>query len=175
MNYSAEIKAKVMSQYIGQKVTTPTRTYENKIGKLDLEGVKSNYVDGTLNEIDLGMVPDFMGVLLDNEADKSNYKYFNPNESKLILKPLSDIIDEHAIEVGKIHRYLDCKHHTSLEVGRSFCRSLISGDTYYDYSLPNILEAIQYLQSQGYDIPHYLLNGQTLQQAGLAVYKKTKI
>jgi hypothetical protein len=54
---------------------------------------------------------------------------------------------------------------------QSFCRSLISGDTYYVYSLPDILQAIQYLQPQGYDLPHYLLDGQTLQQAGLAVYK----
>lgn len=162
MEITNEIKAKVMSAYIGQKVTTPVRTYEKK-------GKKSQYIDGIFKEIDLGM-SDFMGVLLDNEADECNYKYFNPNESQLQLTALSEITDEHAIEVLKISGYTNIK---SVEIISCGVWVNFQNTGFRKFVFFNDLnsESVEQLRDLGYDYKHRLLNGQTLQQSGMAVYK----
>jgi len=48
-----------------------------------------------------------------NNSGRINKSEHNIEHCKLILRPLSEITDEDAIEVGKINRYLDCNHHTS--------------------------------------------------------------
>lgn len=69
--------------------------------------------------------------------------FYNITDFKLLLTPLSKITDEHAIEV------------------RDILCSKNNGE----------LLTSQYLQDQGYALPHFLLNGQTPIEAGIALDK----
>ncbi len=85
----------------------------------------------------------------------------------LKLKPLSSITDEHAIEVAKI---LGFTVHYS-ENGKAFLKELFKDRMTFNFHPLKVLLICQYLQSQGYDLPNYHLNGQTLKQAGIACYE----
>lgn len=75
--------------------------------------------------------------------------------AKLILKPLSKITDEDAQDLG----YEDAE----IFIATSPWLKKYHGDkSFWD---------AQILQSKGYDLPNYLLNGKTLQEAGLAIYE----
>ena len=92
------------------------------------------------------------------------------DEDKLILKPLSEITYEHAIEVAKIYGVIRSLDGDITE--RSHKEKIKTAVLYVTLKYGGgRADAYQYLTSQGYDLPHYLLNGQTLQQAGMAVYK----
>lgn len=88
-------------------------------------------------------------------AERVNY---NPQWIKLVLKPLSKITDNDALEVGKMFRCC-----SSAEIVREHFIK------YPDCVIP--YQIYQYLQSKGYDLPHYLLGGKTLHKANLAIYK----
>ncbi len=79
--------------------------------------------------------------------------------SKLILKPLSKITHENAVELYKAIKYNLRSTTFILQTLKAlpFNKSTI---------------AYQYLISKGYDLPHYLLGGKTLQECGLAIYDK---
>ena len=145
-----------MAQYIGQMCVTTTRQTQG-------EGQPSKYLKGVLKEVDLGMVDGFIGVLLENETDQSNHIYYKPGAAKLILKPLSAITDDDALEIQRIYDgdkgYFEQQYR--IVRGKSFAK-----DPSLNY------EAYQYLIGKGYDIKHRLLGHLTLQQAGLAVYEE---
>lgn len=99
---------------------------------------------------------------------------------KLILKPLSAITDEDAIEAGELlgiyNRNIPnaigpFKEHKTVSglIIAFFCDKL-------KLQPSNLLiaTAYQYLISKGYDLPHYLLGGKTLHKAGLAIYENEK-
>ena len=93
---------------------------------------------------------------------------------KLILKPLSTITDEDAIEVAKImaspHIAMRLeKDDTRIRDAKYWIRNgLIATFNCNGYKA---LEAFQFLQLKGYDLPNYLLGGKTLNEAGLAIYE----
>ena len=90
----------------------------------------------------------------------------------LRLKSLSEITDEDAIEVAKI--LTSEPEHLSKESLIDIGENLVgSFNTQYtgDYFPCDIIEAYQFLISKGYDLPQYLLNGKTLKEVGLAIYK----
>lgn len=154
---TTEIKAKVIAQYIGQMCETVTRQSGGEKGK------PFRYLKGQLKEIDTGMVDSFIGVLLENEKDPSNHTNYNTDQCKLILKPLSAITDEDALEIQKIY---DGEFHNAVAGDKVKRGKKFANDKFLCY------EAYQYLISKGYDIKHRLLGHLTLQQAGLAIYKE---
>lgn len=93
----------------------------------------------------------------------------NLTGEKLILRPLSNIADEDAIEVDKIicRDYLHIKgFHTSVR-GRVWINDIF----YKQFPVSRSYLVYQYLQSKGYDLPHYLLGGKTFFESELAVYE----
>lgn len=89
---------------------------------------------------------------------------------KLILKPLSAVTDEDAIDIAcKIGENNNWQYIQSL-----FTR--IGQFSHHDYDIIisrilNRVDVYQYLQSNGYDLPQYLLGRKTLHEVGLAIYE----
>ena len=141
MEITHEIKCKVFAQYWGQKIAK----FENH-PNIDL--VDDVLIDGC---------------------------YIN--RYKLIIKPLLAITDEDAIQVCKLQQ--EFKEQTGIKVGfhidekNSGCLDcIIEWDGYkHDYFQPVYSQTYQYLQSKGYDLPQYFLEGRTLHEAGLAIYE----
>lgn len=163
MKYSNDIIAKVFSPYLGHRLSAEL-IYKG----FTCELVINNFTTSMAN----GMT---IATAIQNNA-------------KLILKPLSSITNEDAIEVGKI---LFGKEYSEGDVSRNedsvYVKVLKPNTTINQnvninfngemgnmngYSLHNVLQAYQYLISKGYDLPHILLDGKTLFKSGLAIYEK---
>lgn len=95
------------------------------------------------------------------ECNLGTIQLLNP-EDVLVLKPLSAITDDEAANVFDLE-YPDNSVLKSTKIDR--VKLWIT-----DYNLSFI--AVQYLQSKGYDLPHYLLGNKTLFETGLAIYEK---
>ena len=96
---------------------------------------------------------------------------FENKRDLLILKPLSAITDEDGIKTLKI-----LYPHIEKEANIGEIRYLFKEFTYLEgkvYCNPEkTIQVYQCLQNLGYDLPHYLLEGKTLHEAGLAIYKE---
>lgn len=79
------------------------------------------------------------------------------------LRPITALTDEEKNELASIMGTLRVDY---------FSESLHEGLT-FSLNIHKTIQAYQYLQSIGIDLPQYLLNGQTLKEAGLAVYDET--
>lgn len=140
--YSNEIKAKVMAPYIGAKCEYKWNREDDLLtGKLTPRILESLYLDN--------------GVI---------------NHCVIEIKPLSEITDEHVIEVLKISGHTNIK---SIIIVLDGIWINFQNTGFRKFVFFNDLdsESVEYLRDKGYDYKHYLLNGQTLQQAGMAVYK----
>lgn len=132
-----ETLARVYGMYIGAKITLKSASDPNK--QLFLNGQRLAHL-----------------------------QEFNQWEQcKLILRPLSALTDEDAVEVGKLYEYAGIttgwqKKHFLL-VGKDFIE-----DTSIN-SLP--LRISDFLRTRGYDLPCYLLDGKTLRESNLATYE----
>ena len=85
---------------------------------------------------------------------------FDPDSCKLILKPLSSITDKDARGIKILGtedkmEYKDAKHFLEFYKAVEFLTSM----------------GADFLRNLGYDVPHYLLGGKTLQESGLAIYE----
>jgi hypothetical protein len=94
------------------------------------------------------------------------------NEFKIIIKPLSSITDEDAIEASAI---IGGASHLSTESQIKQLRDLFSSPNFW-VNQTNIsgykwFNCCQFLQSKGYDLPNYLLGGKTLYECNLAIYE----
>lgn len=87
-------------------------------------------------------------------------------QPKLILKPLSAITDEDKAWIANLFEW---KEVVNISVG-AFLVELVKSE-YNLYRADKTIIAVQYIQSKGYDLPNYLLNGKTLHEAGLAIYQ----
>ncbi len=148
MEISNETKIKVFAQYIGAncKVTNEC------------------YIDGGYIGIILGACT-VRGLLV--EHPKRSDADERIEDCQLILKSLSDIIDEDALW---IRLKLENSFNEDVDI-QDVINSII--DTHScDLAGYTWLEIIQYLISKGYDLPQFLLDGKTLQEAGLAIYEK---
>jgi hypothetical protein len=171
MEISNEVKAKVFAQYLGQTVCA------EGFPNCQLEGIKLS----------------------------TNLSLF-----KLLLRPLSAITDEDAIEVAKLaigsnwdsegdeikgKVYRESEHPTIKVQIETFWKNEDTGNIEYNLqyihihpfnglqvekvpgqsnkklSPYNMALMVQCLQSRGYDLPHYLLGGKTLKEAGLCIYE----
>lgn len=107
METTTEIKAKVMSPYIGRRV------YWSKINQPVL-------------------------TLYESEEDSVSLRVVIASKKKLILKPLSEITGEHAIEVAKI---LGWKEELT---GRSIINYLINPVGFITIRPENLIEVVEY-------------------------------
>lgn len=141
MEISNETKAKVFAQYLGQQVKLIVKMDSNYFG----------YNEGIYT---------LAATILDRLNDLC--------ECKLILKPLNKIIDEDVVEWSRQDGKPIGKNDSSY-----MFQSIEEAKRYLNfYSHPNIgWQSYQYLQSKGYDLPNYLLNGKTLHESGLAIYE----
>jgi hypothetical protein len=157
MEITNEIKAKVFAQYLGQYSYKDYSAQGLGIRREKLVGVEEN------------------GIIW--IWDALSHRAENRPDAKLILKPLSSITDEDAIEVAKLQQEYEQKEEIrvafSIDEKNNGCLDcLIEYKGYsHDYWQPVYSPTFQYLQSKGYDLPNYLLGGKTLKEAGLAIYE----
>lgn len=148
-NISKEIKSKLFAQYLGQKILIPK-----------VVDSKEHWfcTPSTILNIDVGL-KDYNGTVL-------------------VLKPLSNITSEEAIEVTKLQQewksQKDIKISFFIDEKNNGCLDCcIEWEGYeHDYYQPIYTSSYQYLQSKGYDLPQYLLGGKTLVEVGLATNPK---
>ena len=93
------------------------------------------------------------------------------DDIKLIIKPLSSITDEDAIEASAV---IGGASHLSKESQIKQLRDLFSSPNFW-VNQTNIsgykwFNCCQFLQSKGYDLPNYLLGGKTLHECNLAIF-----
>lgn len=125
------------------------------------------------SETKVKVLVQYLGQMLNIKSSKTNefvrldlhrlqhISEFNQWQAKLILNHLSNITESDLHEVSNI-----C---ATLSPG-SVINSILKKTTYM-LLVDKTIELSQFLISKGYDLPNYLLDGKTLQQAGLAVYE----
>lgn len=180
MEISNEIKAKVFAQYLGQMC----RHFPDSIKDRKLIAV------GGIDD------KEYYSLRLGANGGHVGTAYIENNNWKLILKPLSKISDEDAIEVAKILGFeiLNAEykvHRTGKRVfivekgndefategcklffkNESLDGFIVSNNLPHDFSPDSVCLAFQFLQSRGYDLPQYLLDGKTLFESNLAIYE----
>lgn len=140
MEYSNEIKAKVFAQYWGNKIKIIHSTDESRTWSS--VGDTTTLHAEALQGIEDGII-----------------------KAQILIKPLSEITDQDAIEVSKLF-LLNVDEAGMIEAGKDAANEFLSGG----WSAHLVITFYQLLQSCGYDLPNYLLGGKTLHQAGLAIY-----
>lgn len=166
MEITPEIKAKIYNQYTGADcVITP---YE---------------IQHKAKFFGCSFSPNFIYAQTGRDYAPSKYS-IEKVKFKLLLCPLSAISDEDAIEVAKLFGIKNkVRRDKSIKTCFKFtidgCTGFIKfefNEVYYydgvsvEGDTTQSLKVYQYLQSKGYDLPHYLLSGKTLHEAGLAIY-----
>lgn len=139
MEISNEIKAKVFAQYLGQRILVKSLT--NYTCDLVLNNPYNDHRNGM-------------------ELKSAIF-----NNAILILKPLSQISDEDAIEVAHIGYGVERKQKINENKDR-----YIKNVKIYFLNNPTAF-VYQFLQSKGYDLPNYYLDGKTLFESNLAIYE----
>jgi len=142
MEITNEIKAKIMAPYIGSSCFT----YDGSIGtKRSLKGITWTLA------------------LQDEKGD-----VFRIDKCKVLLKPISAILDEDAIELIKIYKVITSnddgyitEHSQSIEKIKKAVIAISEKGA--------VLRACQYLQSKGYALPYMDYSAQDL--VDLGVYK----
>lgn len=93
--------------------------------------------------------------------------YYEFSEVKLLLTPLEDISDEHAIEVAKMF-YENDEFHTT-EAGRKIAKTLNDKNSGLGtFVAINLIKVIDQLREWGYMLPYKGIN---LFEAGIAIKK----
>lgn len=159
-----ELRAKVLAQYLGQKFKALNDIDEEYFNckQGDLFILKLiNY-----GSLQIQASDDCESWNLGFETDGSYMcDWFDTKDFKLLLKPLSAITDVDVIEVAK---ELGLGHFKDTE---GFIKAMKEGENLKVGKMLKNVFAYQYLQSKGYDLPNYYLNGKTLQEVGLAIYE----
>lgn len=130
------------------------------------------------NEIKVKVFAQYFGQQFKSNAGSFNFEKiqssgeldfgYTINEVKLILKPISKITDEDAINIAQMCYLGDYPEITGKKIVKGLFEEFKNP---YENNPTTIVKIHQYLQSKGYDLPHYLLGGKTLQEAGLAIYE----
>jgi len=164
MEITNEIKSKVFAQYLGNKVE-----YQDRTGI-----ICTYYLPANAN-----YKSSYWICSLEEEGNREMSCSANINDCKLILKPISALTNEDAIEVAVlagmvrpmnrfefvISRHINYTKHILSEYFEGYrpTEEIITGNVW--------LSIFQYLQSKGYDIPQHLLGGKTLFECELAIYE----
>jgi hypothetical protein len=165
MEITSEIKAKVFAQYLGQLALTNKESYKDP-------------APGNLSSVDISTGE----LITDGEG---GYYLSEVTNTKLILKPLSQISDENAISCGHIARLKGDIKIDRFALGLTMTDENGRSLTIYFNHASNVrvkdevrqAEVIEYsyLVYQncvmlGYDMPHVLLGGKNLFECNLAIY-----
>lgn len=156
MELTNDIKIKIFAQYLGQAIELDNSG--SRVRNRKLIGV-GGIDDGDFQYLRLRM----------GEAPKGlvHNQFVSNNTCKLVLKPLSSLLDEDAIEVDKMEAW-------NLYTGGVLSEGTDPKDVVI-YKLKNRFEynfiTAQFILSKGYDLPQYLLGNKTLQESGLAIYE----
>lgn len=154
MKFSEDIIGKVIAQYLGAKVDISNTEWYKDERKL-----RNRFIEAKLSGVNLHE-DSMRGCIKHNiETNNNGLQWLDYNAFKLILKPLSSITDEDAIEVAKMWN-----KHTITVHNKDSVKEFLS-----KHGCINYLEIYQFLISRYYDIPQLLLNGKTLFEAGLAL------
>ena len=145
MEITNEIKTKVFSQYLEQNCAV----------------VNDTYIDGGYVGKMLGVCT-VRGLLMEHPKGSDGDEKIN--NCKLILKPISKITDEDAIECAKINTSIKNWTDEDWKDEAKYIKEAIL------QSKLSVLQ-MQYLILKGYDLPNYLLGGKTLHESGLAIYE----
>lgn len=84
------------------------------------------------------------------------------------LRPFSAITDDEAAHITALAGYFTLNN---ISEGRRILTELFINDVHCGLQMSTNFQIFQYLISIGVDLPHYLLDGKTLQEAGLAIYE----
>ena len=159
MEIKSEIKTKLLSEYIGNKISLDQSRFseEEKDTSFTLSGVGLNAFQVKETRLWYNFETMYDGALID----------------KLILKPMTKL---HIDDAYKVAMILGEFRGDSFSV-ETICKTIIeiiagTNSLVEDVKHLKFLMACQYLQSKGYDLPHYLLDGKNLKEAGLAIYEK---
>ncbi len=156
MEITNEIKTKVIAQYLGQNVAIP----EN----YQFSGLRT---DATIGEL-TGVQDCF--IKINGISGFYPYEHF-----KIILKPLSSISDEDAIDGYYMSRAGICladRETIAKWNPEAGIKTLVpNGKRVIEKYLMEDVKVYQFLQSKGYDLPNYLLDGKTLKESGLSIYE----
>jgi len=100
--------------------------------------------------------------ITDEIKDKVFAQYLGQNilGGRIILKPLSAITNEDAAEVV----FMQWEKKRGSLVDPDWAKRMVS-------TLALRADIYQFLQSKGYDLPHFLLGGRCLRETGLAIYE----
>lgn len=153
-----EIKTKLFSEYMGCKISLDKSRFseEEKDTFFTLSGVGLNTFQVKETRLWYNFETMYDGALID----------------KLVLKPMTKL---HIDDAYKVAMILGEYRGDSFSV-ETICKTIIEiiAGTHFlaeDVKHLKFLMACQYLQSKGYDLPHYLLEGKNLKEAGLAIYE----
>lgn len=155
MEITDKIKAKVFAQYLGQQVET-----------------KHNFEDKGI------VSPALLDLILEGALTLEGWW----EGAKLILKPLTEITDEEAVEMARLFNGIEgpIKINRPTDINNPdihFVVQVYNEKPFKDWCFPKTwsdargVMFYQYLQSKGYDLPNYYLGEKTLLEAGLAIYK----
>lgn len=102
--------------------------------------------------------------------------HWKPKQIKLILKPVSSITDEDALQIAKIIGITEEKDLRDAVEQKNDLINILSSferneEAHTSISSLDVFFTYQYLQLRGYDLPNYLLERKTLFESGLAIYK----
>ena len=152
MTFSKEVISRVFLQYHGQKYYHPCDK-----GEFMFIGIND---DGN---------PVLWGDWSGGTSGWSGSSWVEWTDVKLILRPISDMTIK---EKRKAAELMNFKHEPVINI-TSFLRDFLNGKPIpFNIHPRYVLELIQYLQFIGIDLPSIFLDGKTLREAGLAIYKK---
>ncbi len=164
METTEQNKIKTFLPYMGQMVTIP----------------EDYRFDGYRTDAKMGEITGICGDFIKINDISGFYPYWN---FKLVLKPLSAITDQDAIEMAKLFGGVDGKIilNRPEELNNKDIHFTVQVYTnepeFTSYSTPKYwkdsygMDAYQWLQSKGYDLPSFYLGGKTLRESGLAIYE----
>ncbi len=151
----------VIHLYLGVEVQTNFRV-ETTAGQ-PLKKLK-----GVLKEIDLGMAGG-LGVLLENESDKCNYKYFQATEIKPFLRDLSDMTKEELLEYGEMFTpEFNASEEDTIGALKSIKKNGINAFLFEETSLPKIALTVLWFTKKQFDVFGLIENEKAIR------YKRSK-
>lgn len=109
------------------------------------------------------------------QLDYDNFEFCVTEQVMLVLRSLSTLTDEEAIELAKVGNPNYSFLHLA-SVGRELAQTIEKNKTWnFYYKETDWNSCYGFLQSKFFDIPNFYVGGRTLSASGLAVLKKKKV
>ncbi len=159
MEITSEIKTKVFAQYLGALIRLEVGLDRTLVG-----------VGGIGDQIRGNGVEYFTTRLGKSGANQFIHSEFvKHSNSKLILRSISSLTEEHLIECAKICHI--STYENTIPNFRESVKKIFESQLRNTLSFDVAINLYQFLTSQGYDTVHYLLEGKTLFECNLCIYE----